>query len=148
MNKRLFLSLLLASVVAAGCNTRVKNFTATTPNKNILLNLHNKERADRRMSLLQLDQTLSDAAQKYAEEMARTGKFEHGNVAKRIGSGWMAYGENIAMGQTSNEEVMNDWMDSIGHKRNILNKNFQLIGIGIAKNSNGEIYWVVDFGTK
>jgi uncharacterized protein YkwD len=80
--------------------------------------------------------------------MARTGIFEHGNVGQRIGDGWMMYGENIAMGQTSNEEVMNDWMHSVGHRRNILNGNFQLVGIGIAKNSAGEIYWVVDFGTK
>jgi len=149
MNRRLFLVLLVASAITvSGCRNQVANFSASAPSKDILLKLHNKERIDRRMPLLQMDAKLTAAAQDYAEHMAKTGDFKHGNVGQRLGNGWMAYGENIAMGQSSNEEVMYDWMHSRGHRINILNSEFYYIGIGIATSPNGTIYWVVDFGSK
>ena len=148
MNRRLFLisSLVILSAVS-GC-AKVKNFNASAPSVNIVLNLHNKERLDRGLQFLQLNDQLNRAAQKYAEQMALTGDFQHGNVGRRVGDGWSMYGENIAMGQTSNEEVMDDWMHSRGHRINILDNGYKYIGIGIAKSKNGTIYWVVDFGSK
>lgn len=139
--------LFLMIVSFVGCS-KVDGFNASSPSKEIILNLHNKERYNKKISLLQTDNQLNIAAQKYAEEMARTEIFEHGNVGARVGKGWISYGENIAAGQVSNEEVMKDWMNSRGHKRNILNKDYEYIGIGIATAKDGTIYWVVDFGSK
>ncbi len=52
------------------------------------------------------------------------------------------YGENIAEGQSTPEEVVNDWMNSQGHKDNILNPNFDEMAVGISTNSEGRISWV------
>ena len=52
-------------------------------------------------------------------------------------------GENIAQGQTSAQQVMTDWMNSSGHRANILNCQFTAIGVGL--NTNGW-YWTQDFG--
>ena len=51
------------------------------------------------------------------------------------------YGENIARGQKTPEEVMQDWMNSQGHKDNILSKNFKEIGVAFDRN-----VWVQNFG--
>lgn len=50
-------------------------------------------------------------------------------------------GENIAMGQRTPEIVMNDWMNSSGHRANILNKNYDCIGVGYTM-VDGHPYWV------
>ena len=50
-------------------------------------------------------------------------------------------GENIAWGQRSPEEVMNGWMNSSGHRANILNPNFKNIGVAYYVGSNGRTYW-------
>lgn len=51
-------------------------------------------------------------------------------------------GENIAWGQKSPEQVMNGWMNSDGHRANILNKNFRNLGVGYYQDENGTNYWV------
>lgn len=50
-------------------------------------------------------------------------------------------GENIAYGQKSPEEVMEAWMNSPGHRANILNEKFTTIGVGYYKSANGINYW-------
>lgn len=52
-----------------------------------------------------------------------------------------AAAENIAMGQRTAQEVVNSWMNSPGHRANILNKSFTQLGVGAAKNASGSIYW-------
>ncbi|WP_296649299.1 CAP domain-containing protein [Romboutsia sp. 13368] len=49
------------------------------------------------------------------------------------------------MGQRTPKEVVNAWMNSKGHRENILNPNFTTLGVGIAKDSNGSIYWTQMF---
>jgi uncharacterized protein YkwD len=49
------------------------------------------------------------------------------------------------MGQKSPKEVVTAWMNSQGHRENILNSSFTDIGVGIAKNSSGSIYWTQMF---
>jgi len=56
------------------------------------------------------------------------------------GVSYRGAGENIAFGQRTPEEVMTDWMNSPGHRANILNKNFTKIGVGYYK-VNGTAYW-------
>ena len=58
-----------------------------------------------------------------------------------FGVHYSAAGENIAAGQRSPEEVMNSWMNSSGHRANILNKNFDTIGIGFVEGGKYGTYW-------
>jgi uncharacterized protein YkwD len=94
------------------------------------------------------DARLTDAAQQHAEDMAAEGYFSHtaedGRTfdARIRDSGYRSPGgENIARGQRSAAEVVGDWMDSAGHRRNILDCTFKTIGVGVA-----DSYWVQDFG--
>jgi uncharacterized protein YkwD len=68
------------------------------------------------------------------------------NAGQRItlaGYTWAAYGENIAMGYSSEQAVMNGWLNSEGHCRNIMNGKFKEMGAGRDGN-----YWTQDFGSK
>ena len=62
-------------------------------------------------------------------------------------SGYHRWGENIAEGQKDPADVMDSWMHSEGHKKNILNKDFDSIGVG-CYNNNGTLEWVQNFGRK
>ena len=67
------------------------------------------------------------------------------DMMKQFGISYKSAGENIAMGQNSPKEVVTAWMNSPGHRANILNSSFTDIGVGIAKNSSGSIYWTQMF---
>ena len=70
--------------------------------------------------------------------------------ARAAGYDWRAIGENIAEGQLSVAEVMETWMNSPGHRRNILEKGFKELGVGLALGRSGDGYqveWVQTFGT-
>ena len=84
-------------------------------------------------------------ADKWAKHMAATGIMRH--QALRFDGGFMMMGENIAAGQQTVEEVMTCWMDSPGHRKNIL-ANYTHIGAGIATGRNGKKFWCIDFGKK
>lgn len=57
-------------------------------------------------------------------------------------------GENVAMGQRNATEVMNSWMNSESHKKNILHAGYREIGIGVAQDKDGKLFWVQVFGTQ
>ncbi len=57
-------------------------------------------------------------------------------------------GENVAWNQADPKEVLESWMNSQGHKDNILKKEYAEIGVAVAKNAKGERYWVQVFGTQ
>lgn len=122
--------------------------------KNQVLELVNQERAKQGLKpLVMTDAKLSDCADAKAKDMVINNYFDHtsptyGSVTNMInkwGISWRANGENIAKGQRTPQEVMNSWMNSSGHRANILNPNFTHIGIGIAKNSSGQLVWVQQF---
>lgn len=140
---------LIALVI--GCS-KVKNWSAE-PDILVLLRLHNEIRFQRGLGDLQIEETLQQAAQKHAEWMANNQNLSHtgargSSVGDRIGGGWGSLGENIACGQETEEEVMEDWMKSRGHRENVLTKEYNDVGIGIARSKNGRLYWCVDFGRK
>lgn len=56
-------------------------------------------------------------------------------------------GENIAWNQRTEKEVVRDWMDSSGHRANIMNRNFTKVGFGVARAKNGSLYWCTVFGS-
>lgn len=102
-----------------------------------VVNLVNAERAKAGLSPLQLDLKVTQAAQVRAKEIKTS--FSHTRPDGRscfttldeAGAAYRGAGENIAIGQKTPEQVMNDWMNSPGHKANILNPNFKYIGVGI-----------------
>lgn len=101
---------------------------------------------------------LDRAAQKHAEDMLARGFFAHESpsgttVRERstaAGYVWNTVGENIAFGQTSVSEVVETWLDSPGHRKNILNRDFTELGVGLAlgrgKDGKHQVYWVQNFG--
>ena len=109
--------------------------------------LVNKERSKAGVGSVSLDAELSLAAQTRAEEIAQV--FSHDRpdgssgftALTDLGITYTSCGENIASGQTTAKQVMNDWMGSAGHKNNIIRKSFSRIGVG-CYTVNGTQYWV------
>lgn len=67
------------------------------------------------------------------------------DMMKKFGISYKSAGENIAQGQRTPEEVVQAWMNSAGHRANILNNGFTHIGVGYVENGN---YWTQQFITK
>ncbi|GHI02043.1 RNA polymerase [Streptomyces cellostaticus] len=117
--------------------------------------LVNKERAAAGCGPLTEDAQLEKAAQGHSDDMAARNFFDHTNPdgadpGRRItaaGYQWSTYGENIARGQQTPQAVMDSWMNSPGHRANILNCSFKNIGVGVHKGSGGP-WWTQDFGAR
>jgi uncharacterized protein YkwD len=117
-----------------------------------VLALVNSERGKVGCSPLTLNAKLSKAAQDHSADMASHQNMSHtgsdgsdpGQRITAAGYSWSAYGENVAFGYSTPEEVMAGWMSSPGHKRNILDCGFKEIGVGLAQPGS---YWTQDFGT-
>ncbi|GGN79228.1 hypothetical protein GCM10011579_063370 [Streptomyces albiflavescens] len=114
--------------------------------------LVNSERSKAGCSPVTLNAKLSKAAQDHSADMASHKNMSHtgsdgsdpGQRITRAGYTWSAYGENVAYGYSTPEQVMAGWMSSPGHKQNILNCGFKEIGVGLAQPGS---YWTQDFGT-
>ncbi len=112
----------------------------------------NRERAVNGLKLLKYSDTLSDAAIVRANEIQTY--FSHNRpdgtscftAVTNMGIRYRYIGENIAYGQKSPEDVMNAWMNSSGHRANILSENFDYIGIGVTY-KNGTYYWTQFFAS-
>ncbi len=87
-------------------------------------------------------------AQPWATHLAKTGDFEHQDLSTVFATcpALTRVGENIAMGHRSAKAVMKAWLKSPGHRRNILDRRFRKIGLGLARDADGTRYWVQDFG--
>jgi uncharacterized YkwD family protein len=120
-----------------------------------VVRLVNIERKKVGLAPLELDPNLSRAARMKAEDMASTPYFSHTSprygspfsLISAQGSKWQLAGENIASGYTTAEGVVEGWMNSTGHKRNILSSRYNKIGIGVASSykKNGRMYWSQEF---
>lgn len=112
-----------------------------------VVDLVNQERAKVGLSKLTLDKNIEAAALVRAKETevyfshTRPNGSSFSTVLKEHNVNYRGAGENIAWGQTSPEAVMNAWMNSEGHRANILNANFTKIGVGYYQNSAGRKYW-------
>ena len=105
---------------------------------------------------LVLSRQLTQAAAVHAQSMARYGYLEHhgrdgstpADRADRAGYRWRSIGENVAMGQTTPERVVQDWLRSPEHCANIMEPRFTEMGVAYAVNnaSEGGIYWAQSFG--
>ncbi len=118
-----------------------------------VISLVNQERSAAGLSSLSYDPELTELAQLKAEDMAKNGYFSHqsptyGSAFDMMRSAGLTYrsaGENIARGQKTAAAVMNSWMNSQGHKENILSTSYTSIGVGYAADSSGRICWVQMF---
>lgn len=110
----------------------------------------NTERNIQKLAPLEKDNTLNSLAQKKAEIMAEEENLSHtaggqksfSEIFKENGIEYLAVGENIARNWKTTDEVMSAWMNSSGHRKNILNPKFTHIGVGKAVSKTGDIYWV------
>ncbi|GAB3848144.1 hypothetical protein GCM10029963_30670 [Micromonospora andamanensis] len=113
--------------------------------------LVNAERAKAGCDALSIDDKLMTAAQRHSQDQADHRNMSHtgsdgsdpGERIDRVNYSWRTYGENVAWNQRTPAAVMDAWMNSDGHRANILNCSFTEIGVGVA-NSNGP-YWTQVF---
>lgn len=109
-----------------------------------VIDLTNKERTQEGLSALKADSELSNVAQKKSQDMQQNHYFSHTSptygspfdMMRDFGVTYNTAGENIAQGQQSPQEVVNAWMNSSGHRENILNKEFTHIGVGFENDGN------------
>jgi uncharacterized protein YkwD len=133
--------------------------------KRRLLELHNEERSRRGINPLSYRGELEKAAQRHNDWMVRNNRLthsesgndfdtlrDHADRISREGYRWSWAGENIAMGQgglyATPEAVFKGWMNSSGHRANILNSRFKDVGFGVTKDRNGGWWWTVNFGAE
>ncbi|UOQ49288.1 CAP domain-containing protein [Gracilibacillus caseinilyticus] len=115
-----------------------------------VIDLTNVEREKQGLSPLTLDTELSKVAKAKSQDMASKGYFSHNSptygspfdMMEQFGISYQTAGENIAKGQTTPEEVVKAWMNSEGHRANILNEDFTHIGVGYVEDGN---YWTQQF---
>ncbi len=116
-----------------------------------VLDLVNKERASYGLSALQADSRVQAAAKVRANEILKS--FSHtrpdgrafSTALNESGAKYSGAGENIAKGQRTPEEVVNAWMNSAGHRANILNSKYKYIGVGCVKSGSSSYAWTQIF---
>lgn len=112
-----------------------------------VVDLVNEERTKAGLKPLIVSDSVQTAAQVRAREQEK--KFSHtrpngsnfDTVLTEAGVSYRGAGENVAYGQRSPEAVMNGWMNSSGHRANIMNANYKYIGVGFHEGSSGNYYW-------
>jgi stress response protein SCP2 len=115
----------------------------------------NAERGRHGLRPLAVDQRLAAAAQAHSADMVRRGFFAHESPDGRqvwdravaAGYAYRKVAENIAAGQRTAEEVVRGWMESPGHRANILDRDLTQIGVGRADGGSYGVYWTQVFGT-
>ncbi|MET9930937.1 MULTISPECIES: sigma-70 family RNA polymerase sigma factor [unclassified Streptomyces] len=135
--------------------TATKQDSGHTSVEEQVIALVNAERAKEGCGAVTGNSLLARAAQGHSDDMAARDFFDHTNPdgagpGERVtatGYGWSTYGENIAMGQQTAEQVMEAWMNSPGHRANILNCSFRELGVGLHTGDGGP-YWTQVFGAR
>ncbi len=112
-----------------------ENVFELTSTENIVLEMTNKERVSRGLKPLVIDPSLVESARQHANWMASTHRMQHTSKA---------VGENIAMGQNTCTSVMSTWMNSSGHRANILG-GWNRVGAAAYTSPSGRIYWCLQF---
>lgn len=110
----------------------------------------NVERSKYGLQPLEISKPLMNSAQVKSDDMAKNNYFSHDSptygtpfeLMTSLGITYRAAGENIAKGQRTAKEVVNAWMNSEGHRKNILNSNYTHIGVGYSSQGN---YWTQQF---
>jgi len=122
-------------------------------NNEYMVCLVNKARAQNGAPALGINQDLTSAAQQHSTDMARSNNMDHtgsdgsspGDRCQKAGFNWSAVAENIAFGQDSMDSVMQSWLNSPGHRENIMNPEYTMMGSAVAY-SGSTPYYTQDFG--
>jgi uncharacterized YkwD family protein len=155
----------LSEIIAA--NPQIKNPALIYPNQkltipniddvksveNEVIKLVNAERSKKGLPALKANWELSRVARMKSQDMINKNYFAHQSptygspfdMMETFGIRFSSAGENIAKGQQSASQVMNAWMNSPGHRSNILSSSYSEIGVGLATSKNGTKYWTQMF---
>ena len=118
-----------------------------------VIRLVNIERSKKGLQTLKADWEISRVARYKSQDMINKKYFSHTSptygspfkMLETFGIRFSSAGENIAYGQQTPAAVMNSWMNSSGHRANILSPSYTHIGVGLAKSSSGVYYWTQMF---
>lgn len=141
------------SLIYPGQILSIPNIDDVKTIENQVIELVNKQRVSAGLAPLKTNWELSRVARYKSQDMINKHYFAHQsptygspfNMMETFGIKFSAAGENIAYGQRTPSEVMNAWMNSPGHRNNILSPIYNQIGVGVAKASNGTLYWTQMF---
>ena len=134
--------------IAEGNNTATDRGEITQQRE--ILNLVNAERKKNGLKELTLSHTLNGIAGEKAFDMKEKNYFSHTSptygspfeMLQHFGVKYSYAGENIASGQKTSKEVMQSWLNSSGHRANILNPNYTELGVGYVEGGTYGTYWV------
>lgn len=141
------------ALIYPGQKITIPNIDSVKQLEQQVVDLVNAQRSKNGLSALTHNWELSRVARYKSQDMIDKNYFSHTSptygspfdMMKSFGISYTAAGENIAKGQNSPQSVMNAWMNSSGHRANILNKSYNQIGVGVAKDSRGNLYWTQMF---
>lgn len=115
-----------------------------------VIDLHNAARARSSwlwsVPVLHADDTLMAYAQEHANWMAENNTLQHSPMRNILRLGYSRAAENIAVGAKTPESVVQNWLWSPGHRRNIMSTTYTRIGCGARKDARGQLYWCACFG--
>ncbi|QDP40553.1 SafA/ExsA family spore coat assembly protein [Radiobacillus deserti] len=138
------------NLIYPGQVLNIPNIDTTKSIEQQVIDLTNQQRAKNGLSPLKGDWELSRVARYKSQDMHDRRYFDHTSptygspftMMKNFGISYRSAAENIARGQRSAQEVVNAWMNSAGHRKNILTPNFTHIGVGYVADGN---YWTQMF---
>lgn len=115
--------------------------------------LVNAERKQHQLSTLKYSKQNSETARKHSKDMAKNHYFDHTNLKgqspfdrlKKDGITFNSAGENLAYGQVSSIYAHQGLMNSIGHRKNILNDTFKILGVGVDFNDEKQPFWTENY---
>ncbi len=141
---------------AGGPNLRPERKLVQRAYEDDILALTNRERQLAGCPALRRSKHLRKAARRHSVDMALADKMSHQlpgeprfstRITRAGYRGWRLVAENIATGFSSPAAVMDAWMDSPSHRRNILNCRLRDLGVGVVL-QGGQLWWTQDFGTR
>lgn len=140
------------NLIYPGQKINIPNIDATKSIENQVVTLTNQERAKNGLPALKINWELARIARYKSQDMKEKNYFDHTsptygtpfNMIKSFGLSYKTASENIAQGQRTAQEVVNAWMNSSGHRANILSSSFTEIGVGYYAEGN---YWTQMFVT-
>ena len=117
-------------------NKKVPKKLVLLPIEKNIAEFTNQRRKQHGLPPLQIDENLVKSARRHAIWMARNRRLQHTS---------QAVAENIAMGYSSSQGVVRGWMNSSGHRANILNGGYRRIGTAAYETADGTVYWCQQF---
>lgn len=153
--RTLLLSLSLLTTCAVASTPSAPTSVATARYESRLLDLVNQARAKFGLREIESNPRLNAAAAWMAQDLSKSRQLSHtdslgrraGQRATEQGYDWSMVGENLALGYQTPESVLNAWLNSPGHRKNILTPDFQEVGFGLAPGRRpGQYVWVQVFG--